>query len=175
LLGMPLHVFSVDAVNPSSRAPLSLARRATAVASGAAAAITGSTSRRAAVEISPRTAEQHESDSDSDNNDGDHGGDDDASLVSAHFAATQISSHSPVVASGIIRETQHSQTFQGDALVGAMVSILDMRDDREQAKVIMYCGNGQYMVRTNTMQFAVELDAGLRRRDCWIVAKPPAK
>ena len=68
-----------------------------------------------------------------------------------------------------------SGNFRGNELVGATVSVLDITGQRANAKVVTYAGEGNYMVRTEAMQFPMELDLAIRRRDAWIVAKAPAK
>ena len=135
----------------------------------------GATDRTPPRQLAP-SVQESESDSDDDDSDAHRAGDDDDdhALVSAHFAATHISSRPAIVPGNAPEQIENTYAYQGDALVGATVSILDTWDERQNAKVIMYCGNGQYMVRTNSMQFAEELGVALRRRECWIVAKPPS-
>lgn len=60
----------------------------------------------------------------------------------------------------------------GDELVGCVVSCLDVNGDRQEAKVVVNTGGGTYMVRTKDMQFSMELDAAMMRREAWLVSKP---
>lgn len=60
--------------------------------------------------------------------------------------------------------------FRGESLVGATVSVVDMAGQRAHAKVVMYVGRGEYMVRTDAMQFSCEIDAAIRLRECWVVS-----
>ena len=58
-----------------------------------------------------------------------------------------------------------------DALVGSTVSVLDVHGERVNAKVILSVGGGQYMVRSESMQFAADLATAMRCRESWIVSK----
>ena len=48
-----------------------------------------------------------------------------------------------------------------------------MNGERANASVVVYAGEGQYMVRTPSMQFPMELDAAMRSREAWVVSKGP--
>ena len=65
--------------------------------------------------------------------------------------------------------------YAGDALVGSVVSCIDVNGQRTNAKVILYMDDGNYMLRCvdNSMQFCLQLDPALRSRECWIVSKGP--